>query len=160
VHNKISEMLDNIANRLESKNLLKEARKIDEISDTLDKIAGANLNPLGSGQTIPLNSEITITQKERSLYRNAIGKQSYYGSLSEITQVVIAALEKAGLTPITGGETWVGTFTGALSEGETARINLDLAMGDKKVKNSQLVLNIFKMDGVTKTTYELNTYLS
>lgn len=160
MYSKISEMLDNIANKLESQNLIKEAREIDEVSDALDKIAGANLNPLGSGQAIPLNSEIAITQKEKSVYRNAIGKQNYYGSLSEVTQVVIAALEKAGLTPLTGGEAWVGTFTGALSEGETARINLDLAMEDKKVKNSQLVLNIFKMDGVTKTTYELNTYLS
>jgi hypothetical protein len=160
MYTKISKMLDNIADKLESMNLLKEAREIDEVSDALGKTAGANLNPLGSGQTIPLNSEVNITQKERSAYRNAIGKQNYYSSLSDITQVVIAALEKTGLTPITGGETWVGTFTGALSEGETARINLELAMGDKKVKNSQLVLNIFKMDGVPKTTYELNTYLS
>lgn len=161
MYTKISKMLDKIADKLESQNLIKEARELDEISDALDKTAGANLYPLGSGQTIPLsNGEVAISQKERNAYRNAVGKQSYYDSLGKITEVVITALEKAGLTPITGGETWVGTFTGALSEGETAQVNLDLALGGKKVKNSQLVLNIFKMDGVTKTTYELNTYLA
>lgn len=160
MYNKISGMLDNIADKLESRNLLKEALELDKISNSLDKIAGANLHPLGSGQAIPITGEIGITQREKRAYNNAIGKQNYYGSLAEITKVVIDALEKAGLTPITGEEAWVGTFTGALSEGETAQVKLELAAGDKKVKNSQLILNIFKMDGVQKTTYELNTYLS
>ena len=160
MYDNISSMLDKIANKLESMGLIKEALDLDKVSDLLDKSAGSGMHLLGSGQNISITGETKITQREKSAYRNAIGNQNYYDSLSKITDIVIGALEKAGLTPIIGEETWVGTFTGALSEGETAKLNIELVKDGQKVKNSQLVLNIYKMDGVNKTTYELNTYLA
>jgi len=157
---KISAILDKMADHLETSGLLHEAFQLDCVSDMLEKTAGAGLHPMGSGTPISTEGTTSITSKERNIFQKVIGKENYYGSLSAITDQVMKALEQAGITPRTGNESWGGTFSGALSEGDHAKINLDLLKGGKEVTNSKLILNIYKMDGVQKTTYELNTYLS
>ena len=157
---KISSMLDRVANSLESKGLIKEASELDSISNALDKFAGVGLSLMGSGEQIAVNGETKITNRERKGYQQALGTKQYYPSLSELTSSVVTALGTVGLTAVAPGqERWVGTFTGALSSGETAHLKEDLVLGDKEVINSKLILNIFKMD-TNKIAYELNSYLS
>lgn len=119
-----------------------------------------SLSLLGSGETLSIEGETKITSRERTKYRKGIGTQNYYPSLQKLTEKVISALEDAGLVPImTNDEEWVGTFTGALSSGETAQLKIEMAKENMRVTNSLVILNIYKMEG-SKISYELNTYLS
>lgn len=158
---KYSSMIDKIANIVESKGLIKEAYELDRVSDYIEKLGGVGLSLMGSGEQIDLNGTTTITARERSAYLRGIGKDVYFNSLSELTDKVVKALNGAGLKAVAfGDDEWTGSLTGALSSGQKDRLEVDLAKDGKKVTNSLLILNIYKMDGSTKVSYELNSYLS
>jgi hypothetical protein len=159
--NDLTKILDHVANELEKKGLIKEVHEIDMISNTLEKYAGVGLDPLGSGERIEIAGTTSITNIDRRNYQKNVGKQNYYNSLNELTNVVITALQAINITPITGtSEIWTGAFTGALSAGDTAPLKIDLCRGNQKITNSLLILNIYKMEGKRDISYELNTYLS
>jgi hypothetical protein len=156
-----SSLIDKMANKLEKQGLFKEAHELDVISNTLDKIGGVGLSLMGSGEQLNIFGETRITNQQRRGYQKAIGNQSYYPSVGDITNKVVAALDSVGLVGIAPGqERWVGTLSGALSAGETANLKIELVKDNQKVINSILILNIFKMDNTQKISYELNTYLS
>ena len=131
--------------------------------------------PMGSGERIDTAGSVKITDKERKKY-STLTSTSYFNSLSALTAFVLNALDLNNLAAIHQGEKWGGTFSGALSDGQTTRVALELVKIEKEkernpktgrhdlkyydVKNAMLILIIFKMDKTTKTTYELNTYLS
>ena len=117
------------------------------------------LYPLGSGHSVDIEGKTKLVQKDKRGFSNKI-KGTYFNSLSDITEKIIDALNSIGVTAVVGNESWVGTFTGALSDAESARMNIDLVKDKMEVTNSQLILNIYKMDKMKKVTYELNAYLS
>jgi len=121
--------------------------------------AGSGLYPLGSGHSVDIEGKTKLVQKDKRGFSNKI-KGTYFNSLSDITEKIIDALNSIGVTAVVGNESWVGTFTGALSDAESARMNIDLVKDKMEVTNSQLILNIYKMDKMKKVTYELNAYLS
>jgi hypothetical protein len=118
------------------------------------------LSLLGSGNDVDISDdEIKLDNSLRNKYSKLIN-EDYYSSLSELTDVIITALKSIGLTPIVGqGEEWVGTMSGAMSDGDSVRLKVDLVKDGKKIKNSQCIINIQKDNGRSKI-YELNTYLS
>jgi hypothetical protein len=139
-------------------NMLKKTKENKEfIKDKINE--GVGLSLMGSGKSLDINGEINIVQKDRRLFANAV-KEFYFLNLSELVEYVISALKPLGLVPKVGiDEEWVGGMTGALSDGEDARLKIELVKDNKDVKNSMLILNIYK-DNSKNKPYELNTYLS
>ena len=120
---------------------------------------GTGLSLMGSGNSLDINGEINIAQKDRRMYANTV-KEVYFSSLAQLVEYVMNALKPLGLVPKVGiDEEWVGGMTGALSDGEDTRLKIELVKDNKDVKNSMLILNIYKDNGRSKQ-YELNTYLS
>jgi hypothetical protein len=117
-----------------------------------------SLYPMGSGDNVEIKGKIKLPAAYRNKFSGFI-KENYYNTLSEITSTVISALEEFGLRPIYNGELWSGAFTGAMSDGDSTRLRLELEFEGKEVTNSMLILNIQKDNGRSKP-YELNTYLS
>lgn len=113
---------------------------------------------LGSGNYLDIDGETAITNKDRKLFRENV-TETYYKSLGDITYTVIGVLNRLGITPVYNDEEWTGTFSGAISAGEIARLRIELIKDGKHIKNSMLIMNIYKMEG-NSISYELNAYLS
>jgi len=116
------------------------------------------LHPLGSGEYIDIDGETRISNRDRRIFQKTI-TTDYYNTLSELTEAVTIALNEVGIDAVLGSELWTGAFTGAAQREVTHGNTLDLVKDGKKVKNSSLILNIYRFasnDG----RYELNAYLT
>ena len=154
--NEIKSYMQLIKNNLPILQLMAH-KTIEESVDMLKE--GTGLSLMGSGNSLDINGEINIAQKDRRMYANTV-KEVYFSSLAQLVEYVLNALKPLGLVPKVGiDEEWIGGMTGALSDGEDARLKMELVKDNKDVKNSMLILNIYK-DNSNAKPYELNTYLS
>lgn len=117
------------------------------------------LSPLGAGESIDIDLEqrpVSISSRDKRIYSNALPTNKYYDTLADVSEDVLNALSQAEIVPHLNSEKWTGTFSGALSTDEDARVDIDLAKDGMPAKNS-LLLMIHKMPS---GNYELVSYIT
>lgn len=117
------------------------------------------IHPMASDIDIVTDGEINITNKERRMYINAIGNERYFNTLGELIDYVLTSLKSIGIIPKFMGSEWTGSINGAMSDGEDVRLRFDIVKDNKDIKNSMLIIDIYKDNSRVKP-YELTTYLS
>ena len=120
-------------------------------------ISEGMISPLGSGKTVEYEGTTTIKKGDRNKYANGIAQKGSFKSLSALVEKVLKSLKALNITPVLGDEEWVGTFSGSPTTERNERVTIALIKDGKKVKNSELLINIYKLP---QGTYELVSYLT
>lgn len=134
--------------------LLEDKKPEVVLEESLHPMSGDNSWD-DSGQKVSISASL-----RRSLSNGLDKMGNYHDTLSAIITGIFKVFNKNGIDILLDGTVWDGMFTGKLRSAETFRQNFELAIDNKKIKNAVLVLNIYKMDGGAKVSYELNTYIA